>query len=237
MRTEDLEKKLGLKSPILSVTRVKEEVSNGELTQCALKAILRAAEGNKICINQHNVPCYGAITGFGFVDGLPKTPGGYGNFISHGKGEGYPKGEKIKSCAKIAEEMLLGQPQNVMVGYKSVCIQPYDSDTKCDLVLISANPDQISALIHLFNFNRSEYDNVIAPMVSGCASIFRIPFGEIGKEKSRAIIGNVDIGSRKHFHQNTFIFVITSKDFQTMLKDADNCFFTTDNWEELKKRI
>lgn len=236
MRIEQFEEILGLKTPIVSVTRIKEEISKGELTQCALSGILKAAENEMIYLTANSVPCYGAITGFGFVDGLPNTPGGYGNFISHGKGEGYPKGEKVKSCPDIAEKMLLGQPQNVMLGYKSICIKKYQDSDNCDTVLILASPDQISGLIHLFNFNRSEYDNVIAPMVSGCASIFRIPFSEIGKEKSRAIIGNIDIGSRKHFPKDTFIFVVTNKDFQTMLNDADDCFFQTENWHELRKR-
>lgn len=238
MTYKELEEILDLKYPILSITRLSEKISSEKLNSiCALTGFKEASQGKDVYLSIDNSPCYGVITGGGFVDGIPNTPGGYGYFLSYGRGEGYPKGEKVKKTPDIAEKMILGHPQNVMDGYQSIRVKKFETDDINDTIAFIVNPDQLSGLVHLFNYNRSGYDTIISPMCSGCASIFRIPFGEVGKECSKAVIGNFDIGSRIHFDADLLFFIVTQKDFDQMLIDAEECIFNTKAWKLIKKRL
>lgn len=239
MNYKDLAKELKLKNKIFSIFR-NDNLEGGDLYPCAcfLDAFNTLKEGKTILISEEAKTCRGAMRGCGFKDGLPDIPGGFGNFIAQGKGEGLPPGERIKASPEIAEEMINSQPKNVKKSDK-IAIKLYEegdnSDNKHnpknnhaikpDTIMFIANPDQLSALIHLFSYRNSRYDNVIMPMSSGCASIFRIPFGELDYGTKRGVVGNVDIFSRPHFDKNTFCFTIPFESFKEMLEDADECFF------------
>lgn len=213
-------KKLHLEGKVVSITRVDaEKVTEDIMPGCTLRAINKVLDGEKIVISEENCRCRGGNAGFGLKDGLPNIPGGFGHFMSEGRGEGYPDGERIKMNPEIGEQMILNQPVDVMDGHNAIELKPYDGST-CDTVTILVTPDQLSALIHVFTFRKTGYDDVIAPMSSGCASIFRIPFGELKKDHPRAVIGNVDVFSRPHYDKNTFFLTVSGKDFEQMLEDS-----------------
>lgn len=237
MDIKKLENILSLKYPICTVKRLKDKVNADKIEgSCVLSAFKNAAE-KKVHLSVDNLPCYGAITGCGFVDGIPKTPGGYGYFISYGRGEGYPEGERVKKCPELAEEMILSQPQGVMNGYKTIQIGSYTKGDDFDTAVFIVNPDQLSALVHLFNFRRTAYDTIISPMCSGCASVFRIPFGVTEFPVSKAVIGNFDIGARLDFDKDLLFFSVVKSDFEQMLSDADESIFTTSYWMKIKRRL
>ena len=204
---------------------------------CTLSLLNRALKGETLCFDANQLSCPGAARGMGFYDGEPKIRGGFGHFISYGAGQGFPEGERVKKAPEIGEDMLSLQPRDVLNGCKYITVKPYEAGDDISLVSFCVNPDQLSGLIQLFSYRTGEYDNVIAPLCSGCASIFRVPLGELKREKPRAVIGNVDALSRIHFDKGTFFFTIPAKAFREMLEDADSCFFTTFNWKGIKKRL
>ena len=204
---------------------------------CVLALLGRAFAGETLCFSGENLTCHGAAVNFGFRDGLPDIPGGFGYFLSHGRGEGFPPGERVKHSPEIGEGMLLGQPQDVMAGYNAICVKPHEPGDNADTVTALATPDQLSALIHMFCFRKTGYDDVIAPVVSGCASVFRIPFGELKRDEPRAVIGNIDVFSRPHFAPDTFFFTVPGKDFEQMLEDAENSVLSAQIWKKLEKRM
>lgn len=238
MNFHDFTQLLKLQDKVLSITRTNTPELASEIKGgCTIKAINHALKGETIIFSPENAPCKGSATGFGFTDGLPPIPGGFGNFIAQGKGEGFPPGERLKCSPEIAEQMLLSQPQNVMEGFSTVELKPYEETDAADTVTILANADQLSALITLYNYRKSSYDKVIAPMSSGCASIFRIPFGELKNDEPRAVISNVDIFSRPHFDKDSFFFTVSNGDFVNMLNDADDSFLITKIWKNIENRI
>ncbi|MCL2055622.1 MAG: DUF169 domain-containing protein [Oscillospiraceae bacterium] len=204
---------------------------------CTLAILGRAFAGETLYFSVENLTCHGAAANFGFADGLPNVPGGFGYFISHGRGEGFPPGEKVKASPEIGEEMLLGQPRDVMGGYNAICVKPYEPGDNADTVTALVTPDRLSALIHIFCFRKTGYDDVIAPMVSGCASIFRIPFGELKRERPRAVIGNIDVFSRPHFAPDTLFFTVSGKDFEQMLEDCENSVLASHIWKGVRARL
>ncbi len=227
---------------------------------CTLKMMDKVLKGETLCFSAKNTPCYGFPTGAGLSDGIPNTPGGFGYFIAQGRGQGFPPGERIKCCPDLGEEMLLRQPQDVMAGHNGIMVKPYAPEDEGDTVTALVNMDQLSTLIHLFNYRKTSYDNVYFPMVSGCASVFRLPFGElkqIGGEsvqksaaatetvqpqeglfrQSRAVIGNADVFSRPHFPKETAFFTVSGNDFTQMLKDADESVLIAPIFKGVKARL
>lgn len=205
---------------------------------CSLSALTRVFNGETIVMTENNTKCSGLNTGSGLSDDLPGIPGGFGHFIAKGRGQGYPAGERIKMTPELGEAMMKTQPRDVMDGYNGIRLTPFEEEAEPDLVIILATPDQLAALVHVFNYRNTAYDNVIAPMVSGCASLLRIPFAEMKKgDKARAVIGNIDVFSRVHFPEDSFFFTVPGKIFTQMMADARESVFASPIWKGVRRRI
>jgi uncharacterized protein (DUF169 family) len=241
MKIAEFEKSFKLEGKVVGIKRmVDAEPTRGVFkTRCTVSCLLHVLEGNEVVLTEKNSPCKGGLVGLGMQDGLPQTPGGFGYFISCGRGEGFPEGERLKSNIETGERMILAQPQNVMEGYNSIWIKPYEDGDEPDTVTLFCNPDQLSAMTFLFNYSKAEgkYDTVIAPAVSGCASLFRIPFAEAKMEEPRAVIGFTDINARPDFDADMMTFTVSRNDFERMLREADESFVNTKLWERICSRI
>ena len=242
MKLTEFETRFGMAGRVLSIRRVKgmEPTRGAEVfpARCSLSAILYALKGHEVCLTDKNSPCRGGLVGLGLVDGLPPIPGGFGHFISCGRGEGFRPGERLKADPESGERMILSQPQKVAEGFDGILLRPYaDGDTP-DTVALFCDPDQLSAMVYLFNFSKdgSRYDTVIAPAVSGCASLFRIPFGELRQPEPRGVIGLTDINARVHFPASWASLTVSAGDFARMLRDADESFVSTPLWEQIAAR-
>ncbi len=228
--------KLHLQNKIFAIRRVNNAPSD-KLSGCTLKCFADVAQGQKVVISADNAGCRGAAQGFGFKDGIPNTPGGFGLFLSCGAGEGFPPGEHVKCNPELAESMILGLPQKVMEGFSAVEISLYQEGCSPDLVSCLVNPDQLATLVHIFNFRQTDYDNVIMPMASGCSSLFRIPFGEMLSKRQRAVIGIVDVFARPHFAKDQFFFTVDGETFVRMLADSGDSVISAPIWHGVEKRL
>jgi hypothetical protein len=133
--------------------------------------------------------------------------------------------------------MLLNQPKNVMEGFDAIEIKRYETGDNPDLVLALVDPDRLSAMTTLYCYRTSGIDTVIMPMSSGCASVIRIPFGELRNPAPRAVIGNCDVMSRQYFDPNTFFFIMPGCRFVEMLEDADTSFLFAPMFSKVKERL
>ncbi len=236
--SRELAHELNLKNDFLSIKRLVSADGPAYAEKgCSLRLLQRALNGETLIFTQTNLSCRGAAAGFGFADGIPNMPGGFGHFIAQGRGEGFPPGERVKCSPELGEAMLLSQPQGVMDGFGSIRIKSYDPADEADTVTALVNMDQLSALIHVFCFRKVAYDSVFACMTSGCASVFRVPFGELRSASPRAVIGNVDVFSRPHFGADTAFFTVSGKDFEVMLADADESMLAAPIWKGVKARL
>jgi len=229
---------LGITGKVLSIKRTNggQAYCPGK-ENCALLSLNCALNGETIRLSADSVRCFGGKSGFGFIDGLMKVPGGYGYFISCGAGEGSPPGMRLKRSPELAEQWALAAPQNVMNGNDTIEIKPFAESDKPDLVTVLSNPDQMSALNLLFHFRKIKDDAAYFPVGSGCSSIFRLPFAELRSESPRAVIGNADISSRTGFPADSFFFTVSGEAFRQMLDDADESFLVAHAWKKLKKRM
>jgi uncharacterized protein (DUF169 family) len=211
MTHTDLAKELKLEKPFISITRktvtrktVSKETPDDFPVKkgCTLRMLNDVIAGKRLVLTEDQCSCGGGRSGFGFLDGLPEMPGGIENFLSCGCGEGFPPGEKLKDSPETAKKMLLSEPQQVLGSHNVIEFKPYEAGDTPDLVTVLVNADQLSALVNLYTFRTGAWDNIIMPMTSGCASIARIPFGELHSEKPRAVIGIADITARFFFDKD-----------------------------------
>ena len=63
------------------------------------------------------------------------------------------------------------------------------------------NPDQLSALVVLANYDGEHNENVIIPFAAGCQSIGICTFRENEREHPRAVVGMVDLSARKNLRR------------------------------------
>lgn len=238
MNYQTLKTLLALEYEAFSITRVAEKGKPSEKSfSCINQIFSYVQEQGPIDLTEETISCRGAAAGLGLRDGIPDIPGGFGNFIAQGAGPGFPPGECIKASPALGEAMLCGQPQNIMTGYSAIRVGLYKEEDESELVCLLANPDQLSALLHLFCFRRPGYDEVMVPVVSGCAQIFRIPFGELGKQAPKGVIGNIDFFSRPHLPKDLFSFTVPTSSFREMCQDVKDSFLYAPAWKGVKKRL
>lgn len=204
---------------------------------CSLTALRAAAKGETVYVSNDTPGCPGMKAGMGFTDST-NIPGGIEYFLSCGRGEGFPKGERLKKTPEVAKAFYEGLPKNVM-GSKYIILKPLEESDKNRVALVTflANPDQLSALVTLHAFEKDSTDTAYMPMASGCSSIVKLPLAEAKKAAPRAIIGLVDIWARPLFEANILAFTVPYKEFERMEGYADDCFFQAETWEGVKHRL
>ncbi len=239
MSYSELRDELCLAGKVLAVSRIScpEEEQTKLSLHCVLQALERVMDGETLILGAHSSGCSGFCANGGFSDELPGTPGGFGHFLSYGAGEGFRPGQRLRCSPEAGEAYFLGLPKQVMAGANAICVEPYREGSEPDLVLIFATPDQLSALAFLHDFSGPRHDDTLLVTSSGCASLFRIPFGELGREAPRAIIGNTDPAARPYLGENLFSFAVPGPVFRRMLADTGDCFFHAPMWKRLRARI
>lgn len=105
------------------------------------------------------------------------------------------------------------------------------------LVSFPVNADQLSALAALINFRRTGNEHVAAPFGAGCQSVCVLPYNESKKEFPRAVIGNLDLSSRKVLPFDILTFTVPYKTFLEMEVDVPASFFRKETWAKIVKRI
>jgi uncharacterized protein (DUF169 family) len=241
MTHTDLAKALKLEKPFVSITR--KTVSPETLEDfpikkgCALRMLNDVMAGRRLVLTEEQCPCGGGRSGFGFLDGLVEMPGGIEYFLSCGRGEGFPPGAKLKDSPETAKKMIFSGPQQVLGPHNAIEFKPYETGDTPDLVTVFVNTDQLSAFVTLYTFRAETWDTIIMPMTSGCASIARVPFGELRSEKPRAVIGLADITVRFFFDKDKVFFTVAGTTFSEMLADADDSFIFAPAFSGVKKRL
>ena len=206
---------------------------------CMISMFMRAARGETIALDRKTVRCPGGKTGVGFGNSYAGHMDMVSSFLSTGK-PGRFEGEAYKKTPQLARTMIEFLPA-IDLPYKYILLKPLDKveprKETPELVIFLANPDQLSALIVLANYSRTNNHSVIVSMGSACSSICLYPFNENKNDEPRAIIGLTDITARHHLDPDLLSFTVPYKMFLQMEADAPGSFLSKRPWRELKKRI
>ncbi len=206
---------------------------------CMIGMFVQAARGVTVVLDRKTVRCPGGKTGVGFGNSYAGHLDTVSSFLSTGK-PGRFEGEGYKRTPQLAKTMLECMPA-IDLPYKYIVLKPLEkvepSKETPELVIFLANPDQLSALIVLANYRRTNNHSVIVSMGSACSSICLYPFNENKTDEPRAVIGLTDITVRHYLDPEILSFTVPYKMFLQMEADVPGSFLSKRPWRELKKRI
>jgi hypothetical protein len=104
-------------------------------------------------------------------------------------------------------------------------------------VVFLVDPDRLSALVVLANYEGPAGENVIIPWGAGCQSLGIFTFREAQAERPRAVVGMTDISARRYmnrqFGRDLLTFSIPLSMFLRMEENVEGSFLEHEQWKEL----
>lgn len=201
---------------------------------CIVCEIARVREGRSLVYDAERVTCGGGRRYLGFTD---KMRPGFEYFLSCGNER--MEGERYLQNPGLVKEFMKSQ-KILPVSGMNLVFKRWDKLEEADdpdVVIFFAEPDVLSGLFTLANFDQSEPNGTYTPFGSGCASIIHHPYLESLSGKPRAVIGMFDPSARKCVPENVLTFAIPMKRFEKMIGYMEESFLITDTWSTIRKRL
>jgi uncharacterized protein (DUF169 family) len=231
---------------------------------CIMWLAASAAKGKTAACDRKTFGCFGGGVGMGFGDQYVNFPGGkecFCHFLSAGNQQlerGRQAAAKVKPFLRNAAyenfvhgERYIKTPQQVHqfiealpitdIPAEYVIFKPLsdvDPDQeKPQVVVFFADPDQLSALVVLANYNRNDNQNVIMPYAAGCQNIGIYPYQEAKSQKQRAVVGLTDLSARlyirRQLQDNLMTFAVPRAMFAEMELNVEGSFLQRPTWQSL----
>lgn len=203
-------------------------------------AMLNAAAGGRVSALDSKSGCGGGRIGMGFCSSYEHIAGGIEYFLSTGRGEGYPEGERYIKTPEAARCFAEGLPK-VEIPYEYILFKALpqvnlEAETP-EAVVFVVNPDQLSALVVLANYGRNTSDNAIIPFASGCQSIGILVYDQAKQPQPKAVVGAIDISARPFMKPDQLTFAMPFTMYQEMEANVDGSFLGTKAWMKVRDRI
>ena len=231
---------------------------------CVMFHLAAAAKGKTAAASRETFGCWGGGVGLGFGDQYRSFPGGeecFCRFLSSGNAGSEP-GQTIgqqmaaSGATAMAEEFLQGErylksPQVVAkflaglpiidIPSRYVVMKPlrevdFTRDNVRSITFL-VNPDQLSALVVLANYEGEHNENVVIPFAAGCQAIGICTYRENEQENPRAVVGLVDLSARKNVRRqlgkDMMSFSVTAEMFQRMERNVEGSFLERETWKSL----
>lgn len=207
----------------------------GSVPRCVIAAIMKVRKGRTLCFDARSIGCFGGRKYLGFSD---KVIPDFEYFLSCGI-PGKLEGERYKKSPELVKESMKHQ-SSFKAPAKYVVFKRWDKLDEHDnpeVVIFFGNPDVISGLITLANFDEAEPNGVISPMGSGCGVMIQAPYREKDSKRPRAVIGAFDVSARPYMRKDELSFSVAMSKFVRMVENMDESFLITGSWRDVKKRI
>ena len=212
-----------------------ELVEPGSMSRCVIGMLSHVRKGRSLCFNVDSVGCQGGQRYLGFTQGLRPN---FKYFLSCGI-PGKMEGERYKKSPEIVKESMKHWPQFV-APTPYIVFKRWDMLDETDspeVVIFFAEPDVLSGLFTLFNFDEAGQDKVIAPFGAGCSTIVQYPYLETLSEHPRAVIGMFDVSARPFVPDNALSFTFPLSKLITMTENIGESFLITKSWRAVQRRI
>jgi uncharacterized protein (DUF169 family) len=225
-----------------------------------------AVKGKVAVCDRKTFGCFGGGVGMGFGDQYLNFPGGkdcFCHFLSAGNRQweqGRLAAEKVKPYLRkesydnfVSGERYIKTPERVhqflqslpivdipaeFVVFKPLAqIEPAQEAPK--VIIFFVDPDQLSSLVVLANYDRPDNLNVIIPYAAGCQTIGIYPYREAEAERQRAVVGLTDLSARtyirKQLADNLMTFAVPLAMFEEMEHNVEGSFLERPTWQALLK--
>ncbi len=210
-------------------------VKPGSMSRCIIEALSDVRDGKALCFDANSIACFGGKRYLGFTEEVMPD---FEYFLSCGI-LGKLDGERYKKTPQLVKEVMkhsvsFKAPARFIVFKRWDMLKESDEP---EVVIFFAEPDVVSGLFTLANFEEAEPNGVFTPFGSGCATIVQYPYLEKGSDRPRSVIGMFDVSARPFVPEKTITFSVPMNKFVRMVDDMDDSFLITDSWQRVRKRI
>jgi uncharacterized protein (DUF169 family) len=218
----------------------------GSIFGCVASMLVTSSKKSRVAyFDRKTYGCPGGGTGLGFGDRYGSFPidcllsTGNKDFAAKmGRlGSEMEEGERFYKDPETARKWVRTLPfRDVPSEY--VVFKPLEQVTDQEqpvLIVFFVNPDQLSALVVLADYNRGTNQSIAAPFGAACQSIL-FGYTEADKESPGGIIGFFDIAQRSQVDRETLTFTVPFKMFQEMEGSIEGSFLEMPVWKKLQER-
>ena len=192
-------------------------------------------KGRSLCFDGDSIGCFGGKKYLGYAKGLMPD---FEYFLSCGI-PGKIEGERYKKSPELVKKYMENIP-SFTAPSKYIVFKRWDMLNESDnpeVVIFLANPDVLSGLFTLANYDSEDFDRVKTPFGAGCATIVLYTFLERQSDNPKAIVGVFDVSARPYVPANTLSFSVPMNRFIVMMEHMEESFLTTGSWTKVLKRI
>ncbi|HUU27939.1 MAG TPA: DUF169 domain-containing protein [archaeon] len=203
--------------------------------RCLICDIAMARAGKPLCFGAESVGCGGGKRYLGFTQQLAPD---FEYFLSCGI-QGKLEGERYKKTPELVKEVVKSLPRFKAPG-RFIVFKRWDLLEEADnpeVVIFFAQPDVLSGLFTLTNFDEVSPNGVFAPFAAGCGSIVQYPYLEKDARHPRGVLGMFDVSARPCVEAGVLSFSVPFNKFLTMIENMEESFLITPSWSKVRKRI
>ena len=212
-----------------------EFVKPNSMPRCVIGALSHVRKERSLCFDVNSVGCSGGKRYFGFTEEIMPN---FEYFLSCGI-PGKLEGERYKKTPELVKETM-----KHLTAFKAparfIVFKRWDMLEKSDdpeVVVFFAQPDVLSGLFTLANFDNAEPNGVFAPFGSGCSTIVQYPYLEKNSNRPRGVIGMFDVSARPFVPKDVLTFSVPMNKFATMIENMEESFLITKSWGKVQARI
>ena len=203
--------------------------------RCLINDLEPITQGQSLYFDAKSVICPGGKRYLGFTQKLMPN---FEYFLSCGI-PGKMEGERYKKTPELVRKQFKTASVPPAPA-KNIVFKRWDNLEAKDqpqAVIFFAQPDVLSGLFTLANYDEPRNDAVFCPMGAGCATIVEYPLTESRTKKPRAVLGMFDVSARPYVPKETLTFSLPIKKFKIMVDDMEESFLITPSWAKVRKRI
>ena len=210
-------------------------VSPPKKWNCLICELAKVRKGESLAFNAESLGCNGAKRYTGYNDEMNPT---FRYFLSCGI-EGKVRGERYKISPEVVDEVqknlsLLPTKEKILIFKRWDKLDETDNP---DAVIFFAQPEVLSGLFTLANFDQIDPQGVVTHFSPGCGSIIHYPYLENRKDNPKCILGMFDPSARPCVPINTLSFAIPMKRFEKIVGFMEESFLITPTWDKVRKRF